>query len=159
MRFNILPFLAWHVTIWLYKDPLLHLWAFSKWWTHGHCPSKPALWGYFRSPSDSQEQLWHWSYSCIGASWSPYCCLHGRIGWRSTRFRVGFSVRNYKWFFWKIYTAVLGLNLIFDRTGPKGPVLWSPVQGSTSWPNWSDGPALGSSEMPAELDRTGLRHH
>ena len=29
MRFNILPFLALRVTIWLYKDPLLHLWAFS----------------------------------------------------------------------------------------------------------------------------------
>ena len=26
---NILPFLAWCVTICLYKDPLLHLWAFS----------------------------------------------------------------------------------------------------------------------------------
>ena len=25
MQFNILPFLAWRVTIWLYKDPPLHL--------------------------------------------------------------------------------------------------------------------------------------
>ena len=29
MRFNILPFLTWHMTIWLFKDPPLHLWAFS----------------------------------------------------------------------------------------------------------------------------------
>ena len=28
-----------------------------KWQTHGHCPSKLALWGYFRSLSDSQEWL------------------------------------------------------------------------------------------------------
>ena len=29
MQFNILPFLAWRVTIWLYKDLPMHLWAFS----------------------------------------------------------------------------------------------------------------------------------
>ena len=57
------------------------------------------------------------------------------------------------------FLAVLGSNLIFDRTEPDEPVLRSPVQGSTSWPNWTDGPVLGSSEMPAELDQTGPRHH
>ena len=92
---------------------------------------------------------------------NPTCGLP--IGWWSTSFRVRFPPSfHYKWFFGgNIYKlpAVLGSNLMFDRTGPDEPDLWSPVQGSASWLNWTNGLVLSLSEMPAELDQTGPRHH